>query len=179
MTDNEFKTHHIAMTTDFIETDKPTTILISGSPSRTREIYDKLDIKEKLVETGRALPIGKGFLERTINDEEHKIAVVVGTTGMGFGTTEIVTNEIVDTYAQSIREQNIGLDVTIDVIPPSSLRQGKATGKFSVFRASWIADYPDAENYLSLFYSKNFTPNGPNYTHFKNIVFDSLYEKNL
>ena len=49
--------------------------------------------------------------------------------------------------------QNIGLDVTIDVVPPSSLRQGKATGKFSVFRASWIADYPDAENYLSLFYS--------------------------
>jgi len=75
--------------------------------------------------------------------------------------------------------QNIGLDVTIDVIPPSSLRQGKATGKFSIFRASWIADYPDAENYLSLFYSKNFTPNGPNYTHFKNIVFDSLYEKSI
>ena len=75
--------------------------------------------------------------------------------------------------------QNIGLDVTIDVIPPSSLRQGKATGKFSVFRASWIADYPDAENYLSLFYSKNFTPNGPNYTHFKNDNFDSLYEQSI
>ena len=75
--------------------------------------------------------------------------------------------------------QNIGLDVTIDVIPPSSLRQGKATGKFSIFRASWIADYPDAENYLSLFYGKNFTPNGPNYTHFKNDDFDSLYEQSI
>ena len=73
--------------------------------------------------------------------------------------------------------QNIGIQVRVDVIPPSSLRQGKATGKFSIFRASWIADYPDAENYLSLFYSKNFTPNGPNYTHFKNIDFDRLYEK--
>ena len=73
--------------------------------------------------------------------------------------------------------QNIGIQVRVDVIPPSSLRQGKATGKFSIFRASWIADYPDAENYLSLFYSKNFTPNGPNYTHFKNIAFDRLYEK--
>ncbi len=38
-----------------------------------------------------------------------------------------------------------------------------------------IADYPDAENYLSLFYSPNFTPNGPNYTHYKNEIFDSLY----
>ena len=75
--------------------------------------------------------------------------------------------------------QNIGIQVRVDVIPPSSLRQGKATGKFSIFRASWIADYPDAENYLSLFYSKNFTPNGPNYTHFKNIEFDVLYEKSI
>ena len=73
--------------------------------------------------------------------------------------------------------QKIGLDVEIDVNPPSTLRQAIATGKVSFFRASWIADYPDAENYLSLFYSKNFTPNGPNYTHFSNAAFDALYEK--
>ncbi len=72
--------------------------------------------------------------------------------------------------------QKTGLTVNIDVIPPSTLRQSKATGKLDTFRASWIADYPDAENYLSLFYSKNFTPNGPNYTHFKNAQFDSWYE---
>ena len=75
--------------------------------------------------------------------------------------------------------QNIGLQVKVDVIPPSTLRQGKANGKLPIFRASWIADYPDAENYLSLFYSKNFTPNGPNYTHFKNAFFDELYEVSI
>jgi len=32
---------------------------------------------------------------------------------------------------------------------------------------------------MSLFYSPNFTPNGPNYTHFKNEVFDSLYDRSL
>jgi len=73
--------------------------------------------------------------------------------------------------------EKIGLNVVVDVIPPSTLRQGKANGKLTIFRASWIADYPDAENYLSLFYSKNFTPHGPNYTHFKNIQFDDLYER--
>ena len=73
--------------------------------------------------------------------------------------------------------QGIGLTIKVDVIPPSTLRQGKATGKWPVFRASWIADYPDAENYLSLFYSKNFTPIGPNYTHFKDPYFDELYDK--
>ncbi len=75
--------------------------------------------------------------------------------------------------------QKIGLDTKVDVIPPSTLRQGKASGKLPIFRASWIADYPDAENYVSLFYSKNFTPNGPNYTHFKNEKFDELYEQSI
>lgn len=73
--------------------------------------------------------------------------------------------------------QKIGLDVQVDTNPPATLRQAIATGKVSFFRASWIADYPDAENYLSLFYSKNFAPNGPNYTHFSNSKFDQLYEQ--
>lgn len=73
--------------------------------------------------------------------------------------------------------QKIGLNVEVDANPPSTLTQSISTGKVSFFKASWIADYPDAENYLSLFYSKNFSPNGPNYTHFKNAEFDRLYEQ--
>lgn len=30
--------------------------------------------------------------------------------------------------------------------------------------------------YQSLFYSENFAPNGPNYTHYYNTKFDSLYK---
>lgn len=73
--------------------------------------------------------------------------------------------------------QKIGIEVAVDVNPPATLRQAKANGKLPVFRASWIADYPDAENYLSLFYSKYFAPSGPNYTHFNSPVFDKLYEQ--
>ncbi len=73
--------------------------------------------------------------------------------------------------------QSLGISVVVEVLPPSTLRQSKATGKLSMFRASWIADYPDAENYLSLFYSKNFAPNGPNYTYFQNDIYDGLYEQ--
>ena len=73
--------------------------------------------------------------------------------------------------------QKIDINVEINMVPPSTLRQGKSTGKFELFRASWIADYPDSENYLGLFYSKNLTPNGPNYTHFKNSIYDKLYEE--
>ena len=71
---------------------------------------------------------------------------------------------------------DIGLEVKIEIMPGSSLKTAKANGKTNLFRASWVADYPDSQNYLSLFYSKNFAPNGPNYTHFKNENFDNLYE---
>ena len=75
--------------------------------------------------------------------------------------------------------EKIGLQIAIDVIPGASLKEAKANGKLDFFRASWVADYPDAENYLSLFYSKNFAPRGPNYTHFIDKEFDVLYESAL
>lgn len=75
--------------------------------------------------------------------------------------------------------QNIGIEVTIDLMPTATLRQAKSSGNLESFRASWIADYPDAENYLSLFYSKNFSPSGPNYTHFSNNEFNALYQKSM
>ncbi len=75
--------------------------------------------------------------------------------------------------------EKIGLQIVVDVLPPSTIREQKWSGKLDTFRASWIADYPDAENFLSPYYSKNHTPNGPNYTHFKNEFFDQLYEESF
>lgn len=74
---------------------------------------------------------------------------------------------------------DIGLNVEIEVSVGATFRSMIANSKLPFFRASWIADYPDAENYLSLFYSKNFCPSGPNYTHFKSSAFDRLYEQAL
>lgn len=70
-----------------------------------------------------------------------------------------------------------GLTINLDVMPESSLRAARSNGKVDMFRSSWIADYLDAENYLSIFYSKNFAPNGSNYFHYKNEQLDSLYNK--
>lgn len=50
-------------------------------------------------------------------------------------------------------------------------------GRLPFFMKSWFGDYPDAENFLALFYSKNFAPAGPNKTHFKHARFDQLYEQ--
>ncbi len=73
----------------------------------------------------------------------------------------------------------IGINTEISVSPPAAIKEMKAQAKIPFFRASWIADYPDEENYLSLFYSKNFCPSGPNYTHFSKPEFDALYLRSL
>lgn len=95
--------------------------------------------------------------------------ISIGTNSQYLDICEYIQREL----------QKAGLRVEINVMPPSTLRQMKSSGDLDAFRASWIADYPDAENYLSLFYSKNFTPNGPNYTHFKSADYDSIYEHSL
>jgi peptide/nickel transport system substrate-binding protein len=71
----------------------------------------------------------------------------------------------------------LGINIKLEVNPGATQREMVAKQKLNFFRASWIADYPDAENYLSLFYSKNKAPAGPNYTHFSNQQYDILYEK--
>ena len=67
--------------------------------------------------------------------------------------------------------------VKVEVIQKSLLLEQTAKSQAVFFRGSWIADYPDAENYLSVFYSKN--PSPPNYTRYKNTMYDALYEKAL
>jgi oligopeptide transport system substrate-binding protein len=73
--------------------------------------------------------------------------------------------------------EEIGITMKIEVIPPAALKEMKAMAKVPFFRASWIADYPDPETYLSLFYGRNFSPKGPNYTHFYDPRYDRLYEE--
>jgi len=73
--------------------------------------------------------------------------------------------------------QQIGIKVQVEAIQKSLLLEQTSKSQALFFRGSWIADYPDAENYLSVFYSKNPAP--PNYTRYKNPAFDILYERSL
>ena len=45
-----------------------------------------------------------------------------------------------------------------------------------LYRLAWVADYPDAENFLQLFYSPNQSP-GPNHSNYSDDQFDALYER--
>ena len=109
----------------------------------------------------------RGLVEEFIEETQSKPKIILTTDSNYLDLCEYFQGEM----------QKIGIDILVEVMPTASLRQAKSSGKLQLFRASWIADYPDAENYLSLFYSKNFSPNGPNYTHFKNKTYDSLYKQ--
>lgn len=70
----------------------------------------------------------------------------------------------------------IGIDLRLDITQGAQQREMMRNYQLPFFRGSWICDYPDAENYLALFYSKNLQPVGSNYTHYVNKAFDKLYE---
>ncbi len=123
----------------------------------------------------------KGYI---YNPEKARKLVLKAVTEDGFDINQEIVLSTTSSYldlCEYIQHQlgEIGLKVRVEVNPPSTHRQMVATSKLTFFRGSWIADYPDAENYLSLFYSKNFCPDGPNYTHFNNAEFDALYESSL
>lgn len=73
--------------------------------------------------------------------------------------------------------EEVGIPVQVEVVQKSLLLEQTAKSQALFFRGSWIADYPDAENYMAMFYSKNPAP--PNYTRYKNAQFDKLYEQAL
>ncbi len=79
-------------------------------------------------------------------------------------------------YIQHELEQ-IGITLKLDIAQPAQQREMMRSYQLPFFRGSWICDYPDAENQMSLFYSKNILPAGSNYTHYVNKKFDQLYEK--
>jgi peptide/nickel transport system substrate-binding protein len=71
--------------------------------------------------------------------------------------------------------EEAGIPVKVEVVQRSFLFELTSNSRASFFRGSWIADYGDAVNYLSCFYSKNPAP--PNYTRYKNTEFDKLFEQ--
>ncbi|MDB5143732.1 MAG: transporter substrate-binding protein [Mucilaginibacter sp.] len=90
-------------------------------------------------------------------------------------TTTVGYRDLIE-YVQGQLDQ-VGIRTRVEITQGASLRELVSKNGVNFFYGSWIADYPDAENYLSVFYSKNKIPWGPNYTGFNNKQFDRLFEQ--
>lgn len=123
----------------------------------------------------------KGYYSESLDIEKAK-ALLSEAGFYQLQPSPVLTLSTTATYADmaELIQQNlvkIGIRMRVDVQPPSTLRQNMAAGTVVFYRGSWIADYADGENYLSLFYSANHPPAGPNYARFSNPEFDAEYLK--
>ena len=99
--------------------------------------------------------------------------------GSGLAPIKLLTVPIYGDLASYIANElrQVGIRIDVEIIQKSLLLEQTAKSEALFFRGSWIADYPDAENFLSVFYGKNPAP--PNYTRYQNPAYDKLYEAAL
>lgn len=116
--------------------------------------YDPEKVKELLAEAG--FPNGKGLPEITLHVTDNY-------------------KEQVEFIQSQLAVNNIRIQISIE--KPSVLRQAVNSCEYLLFKKSWVGDYADEENFMSLFYSKSFCPQGVNYFHYRNPEFDLAYEK--
>lgn len=102
----------------------------------------------------------------------------------GKGLPELTYESLSDSKARQMAEffaQNmaaIGIRVKINANTWPQFQEKIKSGRAQIFGIAWGADYPDAQNFFQLFYSKN-APPGPNDSNFSNAEFDKLYEQSL
>ena len=76
---------------------------------------------------------------------------------------------------------NLNINLNIKLCTLDEREDAIKSGKAKIWRAGWIADYPDAENFLAMFYSGNILNESSmmNNFKFKNAEYDALFQEAL
>ena len=171
--------------------------LVKNSPTRSKKLRQAINYgfdREKMVlylRNSLGIPAKSGFVPTGLPSFDStivkgysynpalakKLLAEAGFTGGNIPLIRLTTISIYSNIADFIAKQleAIGMNIQVEIVQKSLLLEMTSTSRALFFRGSWIADYPDAENYLSVFYSKNPAP--PNYTRYNNQVFDDLFER--
>ncbi len=71
--------------------------------------------------------------------------------------------------------EKIGVSLKLDFMTWDAFLTAVNEGRVQLFDIAWLADYPDAQNFMQLFYSKSMRP-GPNRCAYSSADFDREYE---
>ena len=174
--------------------------LVKNSPLRFKKVRQAINYaidKPKLIKYLRnsvGIPATSGFIPRGMpgfdstrvkgydyqpNLAAKLLAEAGYPNGKGMPEVTLTTSTTYKDIIEFIQAElnTLGIKVKVDVTPSASLRDLMSKNEVNFFRGSWIADYPDGENFLSVFYAKNKVPFGPNYTGYFNKEFDQLFEQ--
>lgn len=108
--------------------------------------------------------------------------------GLGFPKTDFYVNALEGSathkMAQAIAAQiKTNLNVTLDIVLCSYKEREEAikSGKAKIWRTGWVADYPDPENFLAMFYGGNIAEgsNLVNAFKYQNDAYDKMFEQAL
>lgn len=128
--------------------------------------YSPEKAKEHMAKAG--FPNGKGFPEITLQ------------INPGGGDRNVQVAEVV----QKMLSENLGISVKIEQMQFAQHLENLETGKALFWRAGWIADYPDPENFLNLLYGDHVPGdiNSKSYinsTRYQSEAFDSVFNAAL
>lgn len=108
--------------------------------------------------------------------------------GAGFPTLDFYVNGIEGSgvhrsclaIARQLKE-NLNVNLNVILCSLDERRDAVLSGKAKIWRAGWIADYPDPSNFLAMFYGNNMESNVTlvNDFRYKNEAYDALYKKAL
>jgi peptide/nickel transport system substrate-binding protein len=106
--------------------------------------------------------------------------------GKGFPVVDLYVNSVEESgihkLAKAVKfslEQNLGVQINIKLCTIEERENAVRSGDAIFWRTGWVADYPDPENFLQLFYGGNLGTTDVNINPFgyKNSTFDNLFEE--
>jgi oligopeptide transport system substrate-binding protein len=124
--------------------------------ARAKALLDMFGYVDKNGDGWRELPDGKAF-----------------TISYKYNARSQENRQLAELWSKSMAE--IGIRVEATAVQFADLLNDKRVGKFQMAGSAWIADYPDAQNFLQLLYGPN--TGQSNEARFKLPEYDRTYER--
>ncbi len=141
------------------------------------------------------VPKMQGYPQSNVNGHEFNVSKAKSLmaqagypNGNGFPTVDLYVNGLEESGIHKLAKavsfslkQNLGVNINVKLCSIEEREEAIRNNEAIFWRSGWVADYPDPENFLNLFYGGNMDQNDVNVNPFKykNPDFDKLFEKAL